>query len=29
VAATMLGAATAGRGIYKRQTSRLLKELEA
>jgi putative ABC transport system permease protein len=29
VAATVLGAATAGRAIYKRQTSRLLKELEA
>jgi putative ABC transport system permease protein len=29
VAATMLGAVTAGRAIYKRQTSRLLKELEA
>jgi putative ABC transport system permease protein len=29
VAATVLGAVTAGRGIYKRQTSRLLKELEA
>lgn len=28
VAATVLGAATAGRAIYKRQTSRLLKELE-
>ena len=27
--ATVLGAATAGRAIYKRQTSRLLKELEA
>lgn len=29
LAATVLGAATAGRAIYKRQTSRLLKELEA
>jgi putative ABC transport system permease protein len=29
LAATILGAATAGRAIYKRQTSRLLKELEA
>jgi putative ABC transport system permease protein len=28
LAATVLGAATAGRAIYKRQTSRLLKELE-
>jgi putative ABC transport system permease protein len=28
LAATMLGAATAGRAIFKRQTSRLLKELE-
>jgi putative ABC transport system permease protein len=29
LAATVLGAATAGRAIYKRQTSRLLKELES
>lgn len=29
LAATVLGAATAGRAIFKRQTSRLLKELEA
>jgi putative ABC transport system permease protein len=29
LAATALGAVTAGRAIYKRQTSRLLKELEA